>query len=123
MGKTLIRRRGLSVTAGVNILGVDIVHPEPSDKLVFTVVADAPGVLSIVRIDGTGASEVSRVGELLDGASLTAAVWSPGEVSAPTYYSLLPNPVRYNFRYSVNATFDLFIVYGEKEHAATLVDF
>jgi len=121
MGTKLAARRGISVTAGQNILGSNLVIPGVNDKLTFTVVPQASGVLSAVRLDGTGASQVVRVATLLAGASLPVLTWTPGEFSAPKFYSFVQNEVRYNFRYSVSTTFDIFVVYSEREHAASFL--
>lgn len=121
MGTPLVRRRGISVTGGVNVLGASIPIPGVNEKLVFNVVPQDPGVLSIARIDGTGASTVVRVGVLFAGVGLTDFAWNPGEVSAPKFYSFVSDEVRYNFRYSVSTTFDLFVVYSEREHAASFL--
>ena len=121
MGTPLVSRRGISVTANQNILGINIVVPGVNDKLAFTVVPQAAGVLSVVRSDGTGPGQVVRVGELFAGAALTPLTWKPGEFSAPKYYSFVPNEVRYNLRYSVTTTFDLLVVYSEREHAASFL--
>lgn len=121
MGASLVARRGISVTANVNILGINLVIPGVNEKLTFTVVPQDAGELFVVRTDGFGASQVIRVGELFAGAALDPLAWNPGEFSAPKFYSFVENEVRYNFRYSVTTTFDLFVVYSEREHAASFL--